>query len=492
VWGLDFLSGPILLVPPLQVVVTVSDIAPSTIEIAMITFLEKLIAGIWNRLWKRGGRVREERGSLDLGFRVTDGQVINRHLHLSNNRRATHMAILGKTGSGKSSFMQYSAGQDIEAGRGFIYFDFHGDGTSFLLRSINTLERRLRRHLSDKLILIDPADEIVSVGFNPLEQTGEDFVRIAEFTQVLRQRWGLDHFGARTDELLRNTLYALSASGLTLLELALFLTHSGFRASCIKRVSNLEVRQYFELRYDPLSEAMRATMREPILNKISAFTADPHFRHIVGQQRSTFSVKDAMDEGYWIVVNLTKGKLGEQATTLGSLIFTVIKNAIFTREKRSLFTLYCDEIQNLVAFGSGIETILSEARKFGVSVVSANQFLDQYPAEMRAAILSVGTHVFFQLSSTDATQVAQALDGGKPLAERLKNLRQRHCIVKTGAERWTEIRVPTIHDPNVDYTDLLNRSRYQWGRVRTHIERDIAKRQAAVSRSTDEVLNDWQ
>src|SRR5205085_5524090 len=116
--------------------------------------------------------------------------------------------------------------------------------------------------------------------------------------------------------------------------------------------------------------------------------------------------------------------------TLASLLFTVIKNALFTRDKRSLFTLYCDEIQNLVAYGTGIETVLSEARKFGVGVVSANQFLDQYPAEMRAAILSVGTHAFFQLSSTDATQVAQALDGGKPVAERLKNLYQRHAIVK--------------------------------------------------------------
>jgi hypothetical protein len=308
----------------------------------------------------------------------------------------------------------------------------------------------------------------------------------------LRQRWSLDHFGARTDELLRNTLYALSANGLTLLELALFLTHAGFRVSCLKKVTNLEIRQYFELRYDQLSEAMRATMREPILNKISAFTADPHFRHIVGQERSTFSVKEAMDEGYWIIVNLTKGKLGEQASTLGSLIFTVIKNAIFTREKRSLFTLYCDEIQNLVAFGSGIETILSEARKFGVAIFSANQFLDQYPPEMRSAILAVGTHVFFQLSSADANQVAQALDGGKPLAERLKNLSQRHCIVKTGAERWTEVRIPTIEDPKVDYTDLLNRSRFQWGRVRPHIEKDIAKRQIVADRKTEEVLNDWE
>lgn len=457
----------------------------------MIHFFEQLMAAIWNRLRKRGGEARNEGGGLDLGLRVTDGHATRWHLRLSNERRAMHIAVLGKTGSGKSSLLRYLSQQDIEAGRGFIYFDLHGDATPFLLRTINARERRERRHLSDKLVLVSPADRELSVGLNPLEHA-EDFVRISEFTQVLRQRWSLDHFGARTDELLRNSLYVLAANALTLLELAPLLTHAGFRAACLKRVSNAEIRQYFELRYDQVSEAMRATMREPILNKTSAFTADPHFRHIVGQVHSTFSLREAMDEGYWVIVNLEKGRLGEQALTLGSLILTMLKNALFSREKRSLFTVYCDEIQNLVAYGSGIETILSEARKFGVAIVSANQFLDQYPAEMRAAILAVGTHVFFQLSSVDAAQVAQALDGGKPLAERLKNLPARHAIVKSGSERWGEVSIPTVRDPNVDFTDLLNRTRYSRGRVRAHVERDIAKRQELIARSSDEVLHEWE
>lgn len=360
---------------------------------------------------------------------------------LSSTRRAMHIAVLGKTGTGKSSFLRYLSQQDIEADRGFLYFDLHGDATPFLLQTISARERRLHRHLSDKLIVIEPADPIYSVGFNPLEQETPDFVRIAEFAAVLKLRWGLDHFGARTDELLRNSLYVLSANNLTLLELAPILTHAGFRAACLKHVPNAEVRQYFEARFDQASEAMRATMREPILNKTSAFTADPHFRHIVGQAHSTFSIREAMDEGYWVLVNLPKGRLGEQALTLASLLFTMVKSAVFTRENRSLYTVYCDEIQNLVAYGSGIDTVLSEARKFGVSVVSANQFLEQYPAEMQAAILAVGTHVFFQLSSMDSAQVSQALDGGKSLAERLKNLPQRRCIVKSASDRWTEVEV---------------------------------------------------
>jgi len=431
--------------------------------------------------------------SLDLGVRAIDGEPTRRRVFLSAAQRTMHVAVIGKSGSGKSSLLKYMSQQDIEAGRGFVYFDLHGDATPFLLRSIAARERKFRRHLSDKLVVIAPGDQELSVGLNPLEQESEDFVRIAEFAEVLRHRWHLQYFGARTDELLRNSLYALSANGLTLVELAPFLTHGGFRAACLKRVANAEIRQYFESRYDQASEAMRAVMREPILSKTSTFTADPHFRHIVGQERSTFSLKQAMDEGQWIIVDLQKGKLGEQALTLGSLVFTMLKNALFTRERRALYTIYCDEIQNLVPYGGGgIETVLSEARKFGVGIVSANQFLDQHPAEVRSALLAVGTHVFFQLSSADAGLVAPALDGGGSLVYRLKNLPQRHCIVKSGPERWTEVQVPAVRVPNIDYTDLLNRSRYARGRVRAHIEREIAKRQELAHRKTDDMLHAWE
>jgi len=457
----------------------------------MIRFLEQLIAAIFNRLRGRRARARFEGKGLDLGYLVVDGQATRRRFTISKERRSMHVAVLGKTGSGKSSLLRHLAEQDIQADRGFLYFDLHGDTAPFLLRTINLRERNERRHLDDKLVIVEPADPIVSVGLNPLGEHGSEFVRITEFAQVLKERWHLDTFGARTDELLRNSLYALSANHLTLVELAPFLTDARFREACVKRVENPDIRQFFSVRYDQASEAMQATMREPILNKTSAFTADPHFRHIVGQP-STFSMKEAMDEGYWVIVNLAKGRLGEQALTLGSLILTVLKHALFTREKRSLFTVYCDEIQNLVAYGSGIETMLSEARKFQVGIVSANQFLDQYPAEMRAAILAVGTHVFFQLSSVDAAQIAQALDGGRPLAERLKNLYQRHALVKSGAERTFEIAVPTVHEPNVDYTDLLNRSRLTKGRARVVIERAIAKRQAAVLETKEAAPDGWE
>jgi hypothetical protein len=431
---------------------------------------------------------------LDLGTLVVDGEPTRGRIGVEQNRRAESVAILGKTGTGKSSLIRYMAEQDIRAGRGFVFFDIHGDATRFLLACIADRERTSGEDLSERLILIDPADPQSSVGLNPIEGGSADdrFVQIAEFAKILRQRWQLDSFGARTDELLRNSLYVLAENSLTLVELGLVLTHAAFRSRCLAEVQNPDVKQYFELRYDRASDPMRAVLAEPILNKTSAFVSDPRFRHIVGQQRSTFSVVDAMDRGCWIILNLDKGRLGEQSATLGSLFLAKIKHALFSRRRRELFTLYADEIQNLVAYGGGLEAVFAEARKFATGVVSANQFLDQYPADMRAAILAVGTHVFFQLSSSDAHQMAAALDGGKPLSELLKNLPRRHMVVKTVNERWREGIVPMVREPSGDTGDLRRRADERYARRRSEIEEDIRERQQSANHDNREALDAWE
>ena len=363
----------------------------------------------------------------------------------------------------------------------------------FLLSLVADEERRRGTDLSERLVVIEPADPEFSIGLNVLEgQEGQQsYMQLAEFAQILKARWHLESFGARTEELLRNSLHVLADNGLTLLELSPLLTNAAFRTASLQRVSNTEVVGYFRTRFDTRSEAMQGLYRDAILNKVSGFTTDLRFRHILGQQHSTFSLLDAMDRGRWVILNLNKGRLGEHASTLGSLLLTKLKNALFSRSRRQLFTLYCDEIQNLVAYDAGLDTLLSEARKFGISVVSANQFLEQYPPQMRAAIMAVGTHVFFQLSSIDADKIAAALDGGKRLAETLKNLPKRRMVVKTGSRRAQEVLVPNVAEPTADYTDLYNRCRARWARRRTDIEAEIRQRHARASRSTEEVLDDW-
>jgi hypothetical protein len=454
---------------------------------------EKYIAGAWNR-HVSGETASTNRGVLDIGARVVDGEPVAARVGIAQNRRAESIALIGKTGSGKTSLIRRFKNQDVIDGRYFADCDLHGEEMAFLLKCIALRERTLKRDLSDRVIAIDLADPDVSVGMNPLEgQDGPDrFVQIAEFAQILKERWHLDTFGARTDELLRNTLYALSDNGLTLVEIAPFLSDTEFRSRCLPRVTNADVREYFELRYEQVSDAMRRLMAEPVLNKVSLFVSDVRFRHLLGQRRSTFSLVDAMDRGCWILLNLDKGKLGEPAATFASLFLAKFKHAFFSRKRRDLFTLYCDEIQNLVAFGGGLPTMLAEIRKRAGGIVSANQFLGQLPQETQAAILSVGSFGFFQLSGADAQQVAGMLDGGKSLAERLKNLPRRHLIVKTVHERWCEVLVPTVREPAIDPSDLYRRSLARWARPRRDIEEEIRSRRGVGRRSQREVLDGWE
>ena len=369
----------------------------------MTRIFQKLVAAIWNRAQgRRRGAWQDQRGSLNLGFQVVDGQVTRHRVSVSNTQRTLGSANFGVTGSGKSRYLLHQSGQDIDHDIGFLSEDPHGEFTQSLLQRINARERREHRHLSDKLVLIQPADPVMSIGLNPLEQETPDFVRIAEVAEIIRLRCGLDHFGVRIQETLTNTLFALSANKLTLLEIPIFLANANFRRACMKQVENAEVRQYFEQRYDRMSSAMQAAVREPVLNKVSSLIADPSYRHIVGQVHSTFNARDVMDAGCWVLADLPKARLGAHASTLGSLIFTQFKNGLFAREKRSLFSFVLDELQNFV--GGDIETVLTEARKFSTPIASANQTLAQLTPELRSALFATGTQTFFRLSPPDADE----------------------------------------------------------------------------------------
>jgi len=263
----------------------------------MLQFLEKFIAQVWNRV---ANLRRESQAAvgLALGSLIRDGIVLSQLLRLGEEERTHHIVTFGRTGSGKSSFLRFLAKQDIEERRGFIYFDLHGDTVPVLLRFIAGVERKSGADLAHKLIVLEPGDGKFSVGLNVLESREEQqlFVLVAEFAQVLKQRWGLEKFGARTEELLRNALYLLAVNAYTLLELPLLLTDATFRAACLERCENSEIKEYFEARYNRASDAMQAAYRDAVLNKISAFTVDPAFRHLLGQQRSTFSLTRAIDD----------------------------------------------------------------------------------------------------------------------------------------------------------------------------------------------------
>ena len=448
-----------------------------------------LFPRIWNRLVDSDNAQTE---GLLLGRRVIDGQVTLRSYRLQHQRRTEHIVIIGKTGSGKTSLIKSMLKQDIENGNGFLCIDLHGDLTPFILNRIAERERRSSRDLSARVVVLNPADAERAVGLNILEASNRSLpVLVSEVVAIMRQRWSLDHFGARTEELLRNALWVLAENGLALTDLVPFLTDLSFRAPLIQRIKNEDVREYFRLRYEQLSDAMQVVVREPILNKVTAFTVDPAIRHIVGQRRSTLDLTEALDQQRWVILSLHKGQLGENAETLAALILVKLKNAIFSRRERKLFTIYADEVQNLVSSGDTFESLLSESRKFGVSVVTANQHLQQYPVRIRAALFSAGTTIFFRSSPEDVPRLATSVDGTSSIERLLKELPDRQFLVRAGSERVLHIRAPAVALSGRLPMELLERSSQFWTRPRDLIETEIRSR-AAGERPGRGMLEQWK
>jgi hypothetical protein len=457
----------------------------------MSSFIEKLFSRIWNGLLSKKPKVLSS--GLLLGFLVRDDRTTKYKVFLSQTQRARHTLLLGRNGTGKSSLIDSLIEQDIKAGRGFLAIKFHDDHKR-ILSAVAEQQKKTGKDLSSRTIIVDPSDPLYCVGLNPLEISSglSTFIQIAEVSSVIRSHAHLENFGPQTEELLRNSLHALADNRLTLVELAPFLTNTTFRLSLMNKVSNAEVRAYFENRFGEASDAMRRSMTNPVLNKTSAFTADPHFRHILGQKESTFSLIDAIDAGCFIILALPKNRLGEQTAMIASVLLAKLKNSAFARKRRDLFTIYADEIQNLVSSESSLEVMFSELRKFGIGIVAANQYLDQYPPQLRSAVLAIGTHICFQLSSNDADKMASALDGGKNLSELLRNLPLRNFVLKTGSDPWKQVLTPKVEPLKTDFRSLYERSQKSYARTRSEIEAEIQSRVPKATNSAKEELDEWE
>ena len=443
---------------------------------------DHLIIQLLNGLYWRS--TRKPRGR-DLVLGMTRTQDRRDLVILPETARPMHLGIMGLSGVGKTYFLENLIRQDIEHQTGFAVFDVHGD----LAESIVAF---LAAHVSgdtelgNRVVIVDPSDPNCSIGFNPLEQTSDTsaFLQAQELAHILRTRWETRSFGARTEELLRNTLYTLSAHHLTLLELPHLLANRDFRTTLVDTLDERGVKDYWKGRYEPLSEAMKAVVREPLLTRISAFLADPQIREVVGQRRSTFTFRDAIAKGLWVVINLSKGKLGENSSVLGSLLFTkleldVMAQARIPKEQRKFFAVYADELQNLA--GRNFATLIAEARKYRIGVTAGHQFWHQLSPEMRTAMLGVGSRVFFRLHYHDARELAGELDPTEKqwYTEVLTRLPQGQAVFRTGADQPVPFTVQPHEKPKTTTTDverLREHSRSLYATPRTRIRQDINHR----------------
>jgi hypothetical protein len=356
--------------------------------------------------------------------------------------RSTHFYIVGSTGTGKTKFLETLAAQDIENNRGFGVMDAHGDFTEDVKGRLY-LARHLRPDfLKERVVLIDPSDPERTVCFNPLERTGglSPAGIAGEVVEAFKKIWH-DAWGARMEDLLKNSLIALIENDLTLAELPLFLSDIGARKKILKKASHPVCRQYFE-RFNSLRLSVQDEWAESTLNKVNALLSDDRVRQMFLAAKSTFNLRDVMDNGKILLVKLDKGRLKGSGELLGSLLLSKIQMAAFSRtdtlqSKRMSFYLYIDEFQNF-ATESFIQT-LAEARKYKLSLILAHQNLAQLPQTLRASVLSnCGLQAYFHISRDDSNILAkeslasiyQEPLGWEFYVQSLQELPRRECVVK--------------------------------------------------------------
>lgn len=350
-------------------------------------------------------------------FFTNGGLVLGRKLFtrlILPEKLRTHLYLIGGSGTGKSCELYQFILQDIQHERGVGVIDVHGDLVSSLEKAIYHLipetEERLRR-----VTLLDPVRG--AFGFNPLEipKTEDPYPVILELQSVFKKLWA-DAWGDRMADLFRNSCLVLAEHHLTLCELPRLLTDPGFRKELLVSLENSSAYEYFTERFNRLPQREQATWIESTLNKVNAFVGDPLIRDIVGQRYSTVRFREILDTpGAVLLICLPKGKLKENAYLLGALLISKIQEAALSRteipeSKRRRFTLIIDEFQNFGAKSLNFQEILSESRKYGLSLILAHQHTDQLDEELLASVLGNTTcQISFRISRKDAERIAPEL-----------------------------------------------------------------------------------
>lgn len=440
-------------------------------------WLDRITTHLLNRLTERRS---PPPAGIPLGWTT---EPPHRRVVFPDRHRCEHAVILGKTGSGKTHLLEVLALEMAKRGEGFALIDFHGDVSQSLIA-------RLRRLDQNRLVVLDPSHPTLSPGLNVLEVEdgeAERFRKVSEISSILRQRWGVDSFGARTEELLRNSLYTLAANRRTLADLPRFLTDGILRHAWVEELADGDIRTYWQQRFEPLSEAMKAAFREPLLNRVTAFLAEPAARHLLAQTQSTVHLGRIIERRGWLFIRLPKGRLREHAHTLGNLLFAQLQFAILARERlppseRHTFTLLCDEAQNLQENDLG--TILTEGRKFGVSLITANQFWEQMPRELRGALLSANSLICFRLSHQDASVLGSELSAERRhhIAAHLTGLMRGHAFARLGPGHLVHLRVPALPATPVLEAGAWDALLLRHSRRRTDIEAERNRMQVRAAR----------
>lgn len=407
-------------------------------------------------------------------FAETNWPTIKKRFGIKRGDRIYHMYIIGKTGMGKSTLLKNLIISDMRAGENLALLDPHGDLVEDLLDFVP--EERL-----EDVVYFNPADTEYPVGFNVLENIDPSKRHLVAslLISIFKKLWS-EFWGPRLEYILRNTVLSLlHFEGTTLLDVSRLLTHKDYRAIIVARLKDPELRNFWLNEFEKYSQGFRMEAVSPILNKVGQFLVYPVLRNIIGQKKSTFSLGKVMNERGILLANLSKGKLGEDVSSLlGSLLVTAIevealKRAEISEGERKDFYLYLDEFQTFSTMS--ISHMLSEARKYHLSLILAHQYLDQINEGIRKAVFgNVGTIISFQIGASDARFLAnefyQIID-----EEDLINLPRYHIYLKLVIDGITSrpfsaVTLPPMDGSTCTKSKVIRLSREGYGRPEEMLE----------------------
>jgi type IV secretory pathway TraG/TraD family ATPase VirD4 len=417
-------------------------------------------------------------------FAITNWRDIRKRFGIKQKNRRGHMYIIGKTGTGKSTLVENMVISDIKNGNGIALIDPHGDLAENVLNFIP--QSRVK-----DVIYFNPADMEYPIAFNPLKSVNPEYHHLvaAGLVSVFKKIWS-EFWGPRLEHILRysiltileyqNTPEGKAGKTGTLLDIPRILTNKEFRQAVIEKISNEQVKEFWISEFDTYSAWLRSQAISPILNKIGQFLSTTPIRNIVGQKENTFDVRDVMDEGKILIVNLSKGKIGEDnCALLGAMIVTEIQLAALSRadmpeNKRKAFYLFVDEIHNFLTLS--FADILSECRKYGLNLTLAHQYIEQLDEKMRAAIFgNVGTIISFRVGVTDAQYIAREF---YPVFKEtdLVNLPNHHIYLKlmidgVTSEAFSAVTLPPPERRRSYKDKIIKLLREKYGRPRKEVEK---------------------
>lgn len=338
--------------------------------------------------------------------------VTRKSVEIDSESLRQHLYIVGKTGCGKSTLLFNLVTQVVDTGGGVCLLDPHGDLVDEVLAGIP-------KHRTPDVLLVEPGDASHSVAWNPLYNVpGSSRPRVAQgILSAMRGIWG-ESWGPRMEYILYNGLrLLLDAERESLLGLQRLLVDAGYRGWLVGQTKDPVVARFWEQEFGSWDQRFRREAIAPIQNKIGQILGDPALRAILGQSRSRVDLRFLMDRSRIVLVNLSKGHLGEDsAGLLGSLLVASFQEVALSRAElsesdRRLFLLVVDEFHNFTT--TSFASMLSEVRKYGLGLVLSNQYLAQLQTEVRDAVLgNVGSHLVFRVSGEDALSFCTEFGSG--------------------------------------------------------------------------------